>query len=152
MPPFAPLKLGPKNLKGGSTVSSHTDSLADLQSRLDPVCRPVLNQYVHTHEEFLSYTKELFDIIKAGHLDLSVYEEYPLTTEGVRQTHLDLSKSPALRSEMKDGRADRVRRTSHTSSQPQDLGQAATEDRLSSGTCFARNQDVIRILDFALER
>ncbi|ORY57693.1 hypothetical protein BCR35DRAFT_309589 [Leucosporidium creatinivorum] len=68
--PFAPLKLGPKNLK---------------------VCRPVLNQYVHTQEEFLQYTKELFDIVASGDLNLSLHGEYELSTEGVKQTQLDLT-------------------------------------------------------------
>ncbi|GAA5889742.1 hypothetical protein JCM6882_004307 [Rhodosporidiobolus microsporus] len=68
--PFAPLKLGPKNLK---------------------VCRPVLNQYVHTQDEFQSYSTELFDLIKKGVLNLSVHGEYPLTTEGVRQTQIDIT-------------------------------------------------------------
>mgnify|MGYP001581929184 FL=1 len=71
MPPFAPLKLGPKNLK---------------------VCRPVLNQYVHTHEEFQFYTTELFKIHKAGHLKLSVHGEYDLSTEGIKQSQADISK------------------------------------------------------------
>ncbi|GAA6035547.1 hypothetical protein JCM8097_000309 [Rhodosporidiobolus ruineniae] len=68
--PFAPLKLGPKNLK---------------------VCRPVLNQYVHTKDEFQTYSTELFDLIKQGVLDLSVHGEYPLTTEGIRQTQIDIT-------------------------------------------------------------
>ncbi|GJN94646.1 hypothetical protein Rhopal_007729-T1 [Rhodotorula paludigena] len=69
VPPFSPLKLGPKNLK---------------------VVRPVLNQYVHTLDEFQSYTRELFDLVQQGKLRLSVHGEYPLTTEGVRQTHKDI--------------------------------------------------------------
>ncbi|KAI5474910.1 hypothetical protein MNV49_002193 [Pseudohyphozyma bogoriensis] len=69
VPPFAPLKLGPKNLK---------------------VARPVLNQYVHTKDEFAGYTKELFEIYQAGHLKLSVHGEYPLTVEGVRQSQEDI--------------------------------------------------------------
>ncbi|GAA5831667.1 hypothetical protein JCM11251_000786 [Rhodosporidiobolus azoricus] len=70
VPPFAPLKLGAKNLK---------------------VCRPVLNQYVHTREEFQSYSTELFDLIKKGDLKLAVHGEYPLTTEGIQQTQHDLT-------------------------------------------------------------
>ncbi|KAL8283230.1 hypothetical protein RQP46_006008 [Phenoliferia psychrophenolica] len=70
VPPFAPLKLGAKNLK---------------------VCRPVLNQYVHTHAEFTAYTTELFKIHKAGDLKLSVHGEYPLTTEGVKQSQADIT-------------------------------------------------------------
>ncbi|GAA5837222.1 hypothetical protein JCM3766R1_002166 [Sporobolomyces carnicolor] len=70
VPPFAPLKLGPKNLK---------------------VCRPVLNQYVYTAEEFHSYASELFEIVKQGHLELSVHGEYPLTTEGIKQSQIDIT-------------------------------------------------------------
>ncbi|GAA5932828.1 hypothetical protein JCM1841_005442 [Sporobolomyces salmonicolor] len=68
--PFAPLKLGPKNLK---------------------VCRPVLNQYVHTHEEFTTYATELFEIVKKGDLKLAVHGEYPLTTAGIRQAQTDIT-------------------------------------------------------------
>ncbi|KAK4701358.1 NADPH:quinone reductase, partial [Phenoliferia sp. Uapishka_3] len=69
VPPFAPLKLGPKNLK---------------------VCRPVLNQYVHTRGEFQYYTSELFKIYLAGHLKLSVHGEYPLSSEGITQAQVDI--------------------------------------------------------------
>ncbi|KAK4056125.1 NADPH:quinone reductase [Microbotryomycetes sp. JL221] len=68
--PFAPLKLGPKNLK---------------------VCRPVLNQYVHTREEYQTYSKELFELLKQGVLKLSVHGEYPLTTEGIKQAQIDIT-------------------------------------------------------------
>ncbi|GAA5981778.1 hypothetical protein JCM11641_007421 [Rhodosporidiobolus odoratus] len=70
VPPFAPLKLGPKNLK---------------------VCRPVLNQYVHTREEFQTYATELFSLVQQGELKLAVHGEYDLTTEGVRQTQRDIT-------------------------------------------------------------
>lgn len=56
----------------------------------------MLNQYVHTKDEFASYSKELFSIFQAGDLKLSVHDEYPLTTEGIRQTHLDLSTLAGL--------------------------------------------------------
>ncbi|GAA5947829.1 hypothetical protein JCM3765_001101 [Sporobolomyces pararoseus] len=68
--PFAPLKLGPKNLK---------------------VCRPVLNQYVYTADEFHSYASELFEIVKQGHLKLAVHGEYSLTTEGIKQSQIDIT-------------------------------------------------------------
>ncbi|POY72962.1 hypothetical protein BMF94_3948 [Rhodotorula taiwanensis] len=70
VPPFAPLKLGPKNLK---------------------VCRPVLNQYVHTQEEFQSYAKELFELVRNGDLKLAVHKEYDLSTEGIRQAQEDIT-------------------------------------------------------------
>ncbi|GAA6061498.1 hypothetical protein JCM10212_000202 [Sporobolomyces blumeae] len=69
VPPFAPLKLGPKNLK---------------------LCRPVLNQYVYTQEEFTRYSSELFEIVKLGHLDLAVHGEYDLSTEGIKQAQMDI--------------------------------------------------------------
>ncbi|BGP21016.1 hypothetical protein JCM10213_003220 [Rhodosporidiobolus nylandii] len=68
--PFAPLKLGPKNLK---------------------VCRPVLNQYVHTQSEYQTYAKELFALIQSGELKLAVHGEYPLSTEGVRDAQRDIT-------------------------------------------------------------
>ncbi|BGP58665.1 hypothetical protein JCM8202_006359 [Rhodotorula sphaerocarpa] len=77
VPPFAPLQLGPKNLK---------------------VCRPVLNQYVHTREEFQGYARELFDLVRGGGGDggaeglrLAVHGEYPLSTEGIRQSQEDIT-------------------------------------------------------------
>lgn len=86
-----------------------TDPASLLQSRGAPLClsfhktelciltthlhRPVLNQYVHTLDEFQSYTRELFDLVQQGKIRLSVHGEYPLTTEGVRQTHKDISAS-----------------------------------------------------------
>lgn len=57
------------------------------------VCRPVLNQYIHTREEFHHYTAELFKLQASGALKLSVFGEYPLTTEGIKQTQVDLSPS-----------------------------------------------------------
>ncbi|KAM0787119.1 hypothetical protein ACM66B_006373 [Microbotryomycetes sp. NB124-2] len=68
--PFAPLKLGPKNLK---------------------VCRPVLNQYVHTREEYQTYSQELFEILRSGVLKLSVHKEYEFSTEGIKQAQADIT-------------------------------------------------------------
>jgi len=51
----------------------------------------VLNQYVYTAEEFHTYASELFEIVKQGHLKLAVHEEYPLTTEGIKQSQIDIS-------------------------------------------------------------
>lgn len=58
------------------------------------VCRPVLNQYVHTADEFKHYAAELFALVQDGKLKLSVHAEYPLTTEGIKQTQIDISKPP----------------------------------------------------------
>lgn len=62
------------------------------------VCRPVLNQYVHTREEFQGYARELFDLVRGGGGDggaeglrLAVHGEYPLSTEGIRQSQEDIS-------------------------------------------------------------
>ncbi|KAH7338635.1 NAD-P-binding protein [Rhizoctonia solani] len=70
VPPFSILKLGPKNIK---------------------VCRPVVNNYITEPTEFHEYTTELFDIIKNGKLGCAVHGEYPFTTEGMRQTHTDIT-------------------------------------------------------------
>ncbi|KAJ1302478.1 hypothetical protein OPQ81_002796 [Rhizoctonia solani] len=70
VPPFSVLKLGPKNIK---------------------VCRPVVNNYIVEPAEFHQYTTELFDLIKNGKLDFAVHAEYPFTTEGMRQTHTDIT-------------------------------------------------------------
>lgn len=55
--------------------------------------RPVLNQAVHTPEEFKHYTEELFRLVAAGELKLARWNEegYPFTTEGIRQTQTDIS-------------------------------------------------------------
>lgn len=56
------------------------------------VCRPVLNQYVHTREEFQTYSTELFKLVKDGHLKLAVHAEYPFTADGVKQAQKDISE------------------------------------------------------------
>lgn len=81
-----------------------------LSAVLNPkfaVCRPVLNQYVHTLEEFQSYSTELFKLIQKGDLKLSVHGEYPLTTEGIQQTQRDLSESLPLLHRLSDVRTGR---------------------------------------------
>ncbi|EUC53519.1 NADPH-dependent quinone oxidoreductase [Rhizoctonia solani AG-3 Rhs1AP] len=70
IPPFSVLKLGAKNIK---------------------VCRPVVNNYVTDATEFHQYANELFDLIKNGKLACAVHAEYPFSTEGMRQTHLDIT-------------------------------------------------------------
>ncbi|CAD6573574.1 MAG: NADPH:quinone reductase [Cyphobasidiales sp. Tagirdzhanova-0007] len=71
VPPFAPLKLGPKNLK---------------------VCRPVLNNYVITKEEMQYYSNELFDLYKKDAFKLEIWKDgYPFSAEGIRQAHEDLA-------------------------------------------------------------
>jgi len=70
IPPFSLLKLGPKNVK---------------------VCRPVVNNYLTEPAEFHQYSSELLELIKNGKLDVAVHGEYPLTTEGIRQTQTDIT-------------------------------------------------------------
>ena len=71
VPPFAPLKLGAKNLK---------------------VCRPVLNNYVVTKEEMQTYSSEMFDLYAKGAFKLSRWQDgYPFSVEGMRQAHEDLA-------------------------------------------------------------
>ncbi|KAE8212489.1 hypothetical protein CF327_g3867 [Tilletia walkeri] len=68
--PFSPLKLTAKNVK---------------------LVRPQLYGYVKTREETDRWSKELFDLIAAGHLKMNVHAEYPFTTEGIRQAQTDLT-------------------------------------------------------------
>lgn len=70
VPPFSVLKLGPKNVT---------------------VCRPVVGNYVTEPSEFHQYASELFELVNSGQLDIAVHAEYPLTTEGIRQTQIDIT-------------------------------------------------------------
>ncbi|KAG9090035.1 hypothetical protein FS749_000869, partial [Ceratobasidium sp. UAMH 11750] len=70
VPPFSLLKLGSKNVK---------------------VCQPVVFNYLTEPAEFHHYSSKVLNLIKDGKLDTVVHDEYPLTTEGVRQTQIDLT-------------------------------------------------------------
>ncbi|KAG8786111.1 hypothetical protein FRC12_016915 [Ceratobasidium sp. 428] len=70
IPPFSILKLGPKNVK---------------------ICRPVVGNYTTEPAEFHHYASTLLNLIRDGKLDVAVHAEYPFTTEGVRQTHTDIT-------------------------------------------------------------
>ncbi|KEP47412.1 NADPH-dependent quinone oxidoreductase [Rhizoctonia solani 123E] len=70
VPPFSVLKLGAKNVK---------------------VCRPVVGNYLTEPSEFHQYSLELLDLIKSGKLNIAVHAEYPLTTEGIRQSQMDIT-------------------------------------------------------------
>jgi len=70
VPPFSILKLGSKNIK---------------------VCRPVVNNYITEPAEFHQYSSELLDLVKSGKLDIAVHGDYPFTTEGIRQTQIDIT-------------------------------------------------------------
>jgi NADPH2:quinone reductase len=50
--------------------------------------RPTLFNYIVTREEFTTYTKELFDWIEQGELNVKVHKVYKL--EDVKQAHEDL--------------------------------------------------------------
>ena len=67
VPPVDVLRLGAKNVK---------------------LMRPVLFGYIATDEERYAYTKELFDLIAAGKVNVKVHEVYPL--EEVARAHTDL--------------------------------------------------------------
>ncbi|GME88174.1 hypothetical protein B5S32_g547 [[Candida] boidinii] len=57
VPPFPIAKLSSKNLK---------------------VCRPVVNNYVATKEEWEHYTTELINLVKSNALKINIYKIYPL--------------------------------------------------------------------------
>jgi len=69
VPPFAPLKLTPKNLK---------------------VVRPTLMNYIATPEELYSYSKEYLALIADG-VKVPIHQEYPFSAEGVAQAQIDLT-------------------------------------------------------------
>ena len=72
------------------------------------------------------YSSKLFGIMKEGGLNLSVYKEYDLTTEGIRQTQLDIS-------EWNLARSGGSRLTEHLfgRSESQDDGQASGQGGLN---------------------
>ncbi|KAG0150593.1 hypothetical protein CROQUDRAFT_668489 [Cronartium quercuum f. sp. fusiforme G11] len=71
-PSFSALKLMAKNLK---------------------LCRPGLDQYIHTPEEWQYYTSELFKLIAKGIVRPSYYknEGYRFSESGVREAHSDIA-------------------------------------------------------------
>lgn len=92
VPPFAPLKLAAKNLKG-KKEGAYLNCMLLIFANL--VCRPTLNNYVATTEEMQTYAKELFDLYAKGAFKLAVSptapDGYTFTAEGARQSHADLS-------------------------------------------------------------
>ncbi|KAG8791813.1 hypothetical protein FRC17_008706, partial [Serendipita sp. 399] len=62
VPPFSPLKLGPKNLK---------------------IIRPIVGNYLVTPAENHHYNTVLWDAVKSCALQTHIYKEYPFTPEGV---------------------------------------------------------------------
>jgi NADPH2:quinone reductase len=67
VPPVDVLKLGAKNIK---------------------LMRPVLFAYIATKEERDAYTKELFELLLAGKVNVKIHEVYPL--KDVARAHTDL--------------------------------------------------------------
>lgn len=67
MPPVDILRLGPKNIK---------------------LMRPVLFNYLVTRDEIEKYSKELFDLIMTGKVEVRVHDTYPLNE--VARAHSDL--------------------------------------------------------------
>ncbi|KAG6849391.1 hypothetical protein H0H93_008837 [Arthromyces matolae] len=67
--PFTPLRLVEKNVK---------------------LLRPTMSNYTYTAEEAQHYGERLFNAISNGSLRINVYKEYPFTTQGVQQAHIDL--------------------------------------------------------------
>jgi len=70
VPPMAPLKLTPKNIK---------------------LLRPTLMNYIVTPAESHYYVTELFRLISEGTIKLNIHKVYPFTAEGVQQTQHDIT-------------------------------------------------------------
>jgi len=70
VPPFAPLKLTPKNLK---------------------LVRPTVSNYVFTPAEALHYWTELFEFVAQPGYKVNIHKEYEFTAEGIQQTHKDIT-------------------------------------------------------------
>lgn len=69
VPPFPPLKLSEKNVT---------------------VVRPRMSNYVYTPSESLYYGNTLFGLLSNNTLRPLIHKEYPFTTEGAREAHMDL--------------------------------------------------------------
>ncbi len=67
VPPVDVLRLGAKNIR---------------------LMRPVLFGYIATQEERDAYTRELFDLILAGKVNVKIHDVYPL--QEVARAHNDL--------------------------------------------------------------
>lgn len=55
------------------------------------MCRPTLNNYVATAQEFDSNCKELFDLIAKGIVKIKLHEEYEFSAEGIRKAQEDIT-------------------------------------------------------------
>ncbi|KAF8131619.1 hypothetical protein EV363DRAFT_172313 [Boletus edulis] len=70
VPPVAPLKLSPKNLK---------------------LLRPTMGNYVYTASEALYYSNKVWGLVESGAMKQIIHKEYPFTAEGVREAQMDLT-------------------------------------------------------------
>lgn len=52
-------------------------------------CR--VDNYLTEPAEFRRYSSESLELVKNGKLNIAVHAEYPLSTEGIRQTQVDVS-------------------------------------------------------------
>ncbi|PWN51574.1 hypothetical protein IE53DRAFT_361457 [Violaceomyces palustris] len=78
VPEFAPLKLAAKNVK---------------------VCRPTLNNYVHTREEMDSYSEQLFQLLagrEEAKLKVHLHKVYQFGEEGVRSALRDIKSRETM--------------------------------------------------------
>lgn len=66
------LKLAPKNVR---------------------LMRPVVNGYVSAREDLEKYSKELFDLVTSGKLDVRVHEVYPLADVKKAQADIESRKT-----------------------------------------------------------
>jgi NADPH:quinone reductase len=89
VPPFAPLKLTPKNVK------LLRPTYVPISSPLGHLVRlfilPSMGNYVVTPEELTFYGTSLFTSIADGSIKVNVFKEYPFTADGVRQSQIDLT-------------------------------------------------------------
>ncbi|KAF2157673.1 NAD(P)-binding protein [Myriangium duriaei CBS 260.36] len=63
-------------------------TIARLSAKNLKVARPTLFNYITTEEEFETYTKQLWDFILKGELNIKIHEVYPLTE--VAKAHTDI--------------------------------------------------------------
>lgn len=65
--------------------------VSNQKPELSPHIGDRLWNYVTEPSEFHEYTTELFELIQSGKLDIAIHDEYPFTTEGIRQTQIDIT-------------------------------------------------------------
>ncbi|QRV83090.1 Zinc-binding dehydrogenase [Ceratobasidium sp. AG-Ba] len=65
-------------------------NLHTLAEKNVKVCYPALKNYLPSPKRFQNYCTELFEFVRTGQLKIEIFAEYPFTTAGIRQTHLDI--------------------------------------------------------------